>query len=301
MDGNVSLRRTAKQWAEALLASSVAQRLGRHRRRKQRLILAYHNVIRGGQPPGERSLHLDFDDFRRQLDACVARARVLPVHEVLARAVNGPAIAITFDDAYEGALICALPEIAARGLTATVFVSPGLLGQGTPWWDQVAAKEGTLPEQQRQQWLEEFAGDHARILAAVAGSRSAEGSTCIARLEQLREAARLPGVTLGAHTLRHPNLCRVDDARLDQEIRGSVGWLGREFPSISRAWLAYPYGRFDQRVQTAARRAGCEAAFAIAGGWFGRSYSVLGIPRLNVPAGMSYRGFLARLNGLIEI
>jgi peptidoglycan/xylan/chitin deacetylase (PgdA/CDA1 family) len=298
--GSVILQRTLKHWAEQVLASAVARSLGRRRRRGQRLILAYHNVVPHSPAGGERSLHLDFDDFRRQLDTCMSTARVTAVEEALAP-VTEPAIAITFDDAYEGAVTHALPEIAARGLPATMFVSPDLLDRGTPWWDRVAGSDGTIPEIERQRWLEQFGGETAAILSANGGSPGSDDPVRrISRLHQLREAARFPGLTLGAHTLTHPNLCRMDDARLAQEIAGSLEWVRREFPAQARPWLAYPYGRFDRRVQAATHHAGCTAAFAITGGWFGAGYSPLAIPRLNVPAGLSPEGFVARLNGLIH-
>ena len=63
------IRGWAKRILEWTLGPGPLGMLHAHRMRGKCLILAYHNVVPTGQPPrGDRSLHLDFSLFRRQLD-----------------------------------------------------------------------------------------------------------------------------------------------------------------------------------------------------------------------------------------
>src|SRR5262249_28930986 len=46
---------------------------------------------------------------------------------------TGKEVLITFDDGYESFKAMAVPELLARGMTATVFVVVGLIGQHNDW------------------------------------------------------------------------------------------------------------------------------------------------------------------------
>jgi len=299
------MRRALKSSLERVFASSVAARLGRLRRRRQRLILAYHNVIPAGHPArGDRSLHLDFDTFRRQLDWLQGDATVLSLQNALRADSAAPAVAITFDDAYAGAVRLALPELATRGMPATVFVAPGLLDSGVPWWDRVAGEDGAVPEQIRNLGLGEMGGDSAPILAWAAENRAMQPddpASAIATNADLLTASALPGMTLGAHSWSHANLARQDEKRLLQELEAPLQWLSQRFPTIARPWLAYPYGLSSQLVHELAARSGYEAGFAISGGWFRPHGVEMALPRLNIPARLSLNGFGARVGGLVGI
>ena len=287
---------------ERALAGPAAVRLGRRRRTGQRLVLAYHNVIPAGMAAGgDRSLHLDFDSFRRQLDA-LRQSRVVSLETALTGSNGDPVIAITFDDAYTSAVTLALPELAARGLPSTWFVAPGLLDQGMPWWDRLAAG-GAVPEAVRLRCLEGLGGETTRIERELGGSmpNRLDLSLSIASHEQLRHAVVLPGLTFGSHTWSHPNLSRQDAPSLSGELRRPLEWLHATFPGISRPWVAYPYGFFNPGVEEAARAAGYEAGFAVTGGWSRRSDRLMALPRLNIPSGLSVDGFRARVAGLLNL
>jgi peptidoglycan/xylan/chitin deacetylase (PgdA/CDA1 family) len=110
-------------------------------------------------------------------------------------------------------------------------------------------------------------------------------------------AARYPGLNLGSHTWSHPNLTRLTDAELAEELTRPLGWLRERFPRVI-PWLTYPYGLTDERVARATGRARYEAALRVDGGWFGPSPARFSLPRFNVPAGLSSAGFRLRLAGL---
>jgi peptidoglycan/xylan/chitin deacetylase (PgdA/CDA1 family) len=57
------------------------------------------------------------------------------------------------------------------------------------------------------------------------------------------------------HTVTHPHLPGVDDARLRAEVAGSRATLRREL-GIDAKFFCYPYGRSDARVRRAVKAAG---------------------------------------------
>jgi peptidoglycan/xylan/chitin deacetylase (PgdA/CDA1 family) len=301
-----SLRRAAKRVTELALRASVAPLL-RRALRQRAVVFAYHDVVPdrwGGG--GDRSLHLTIGDFRAQLDILQATHEIVPLRQLLRSASTArtrPRAAITFDDAYRGAVTVGLPELARRRLPSTVFVTPDFLDGAAFWWDELSSPTRGLDPATRAAALEALRGDdqairtwaadrHAPVWAAAPEARGAA-------IADLEVATRGSGVALGAHTWRHPNLVRVSNERLTQELRQPLAWLRERFPACTVPLLAYPYGSFDARVIRAAGAAGYEAAFAIDGGWVPAQIDKpFAIPRVNVPAGISANGFALRASGL---
>lgn len=299
------VRRSIKSLFETLAASYPARRLARPRLNGRVLVLAYHNVLPpDARPRGERSLHLPLDDFRRQLDHLRETHEVLPLARTLGPPSDRPAVAITFDDAYQSALQSGLPEASARGLPVTVFVAPGLLGREIPWWDAIAdSGSGLLDPALRQHAISALSGDTDRILRwAGAGGlpvQAACPATRIATESELEKAAQLEGVTLGAHSWSHPSLPDIPGDEMSRELARPLEWLQARFGAVLPV-LAYPYGRASPSVREATRVAGYVAALGIAGGWFRPALAdPMQIPRFNVPAGLSLRGFAARVSGVL--
>src|SRR5690606_35559597 len=103
----------AKSTVETLLIRSQLPSLIR-RVRPSDLILAYHNVVPEGESAaGDRSLHLPVADLRSQLDRLTRTHDVVPLASLLDPGVerNRPRVAITFDDAYRGAITCGVDEL----------------------------------------------------------------------------------------------------------------------------------------------------------------------------------------------
>ncbi len=301
------MRATLKALVEALLAGSGPAALSRRAFRRRALVLAYHNVLPEDASPGaDRSLHLPLARFREQLDVLAGHASVVPLAELLepaAATTTRPRVAITFDDAYAGAVTAALPELERRGLPATMFVTPGMLGGGGFWWDMVQAAAGTdLPEGFRLEALETGRGEGERV-QALAGLRglhlAAPPAACRPASEaELARATRWEGFTLGAHTWSHPNLARLERHELPAELGPPLDWLRERFPR-AEPWLAYPYGLTGPAVEVAAREAGYRAGFLVSGGWLPEpDRNPFQLPRLNVPAGLSRNGFVLRTSGM---
>jgi peptidoglycan/xylan/chitin deacetylase (PgdA/CDA1 family) len=276
---------------------------GRH------LILAYHNVVPDDHVVGgEPSIHLSLSAFRRQLDLLTETHRLVPLDRILGVGVVGTRdrlASVTFDDAYRGALELALPELLSRGLPATVFVAPRLLGAPAFWWDALCSGGATaLDDETREHALDTLAGDGGEIqMWARETGRSLEVSFEWERpgtLDELQRVAHHPMVTLGPHSWSHPNLTRLDDTRLAEEVERPLAWLRENFAACVVPIFAYPYGLSSRTVEDAVRRAGYEAGLRVEGGLVPpRIADPFLLPRVNVPAGLSPSGFKLRVAGLL--
>src|SRR5690606_40922240 len=80
---------------------------------------------------GDTSLHLPLPRFIQQIERVARTHEIVDLETTLSGPGHRPRAVLTFDDAYRGAVTLALPELRKRGLPATVFVAPALLGQST--------------------------------------------------------------------------------------------------------------------------------------------------------------------------
>ena len=213
-----------------------------------------------------------------------------------------PLAAITFDDAYLGAVTIGVDELVERQMPATIFVAPAMLGRPAFWWDALASSSGNgLPDEVRNEALITHRGIDADVREWARGMglgvRPVSDCARPATEEELAGAARRPGITVASHSWSHPNLTRLTVGRLEEELEKPLGWLRDRF-DCSRPWLAYPYGLSSSEVETAAGRLGYTIAVRVEGGWIkdGRDKR-LSLPRLNVPAGVSQAGFELRSAG----
>ncbi len=272
------------------------------------LVLAYHNVVPSGMDVvGDRSLHLRQSAFAAQLDALIRTHDVIPLAAAMSDIPvrqSRPLAAITFDDAYSGAITAGVAELRARNLPATVFITPSFLDGRSFWWDVLADPRRGLDPRIRERALSEGRGLNTEVLTLAAQSGipahemppHARGASN----EQLSAALQYDRITFAAHTWSHPNLVALPDAELAEELQRTRTWL-QCFGERSLPMVSYPYGLADGRVQKAARDAGYTAAFMIDGGWTVAAPSDnFTIPRLNVPAGVSTNGFILRAAGLIH-
>jgi peptidoglycan/xylan/chitin deacetylase (PgdA/CDA1 family) len=298
------MNRRLKKLAERAIAESGIPSLARGRHRADALVLAYHDVIPDGTvPTGDASLHITQADLGLQLDELTKTHEVVPLSAVIRDAGaqhRRPRAAITFDDAYAGALSLGMDALEARGLPATVFVAPGILGQQM-WWDRLAdARTGDVPPADRNRTLWEFAGraGPGNVTAGSSPVARLPTSCRIATLNELEAAAKRPGIAFGSHTWSHPNLCAVPPEDLDGELAKPLSWLGERF-MCTVPLVSYPYGLRSPTVELAAQRLGYEAGFRIDGGWLAwRTAQRYSLPRFNVPAGLSLDGFRLRSAGI---
>jgi peptidoglycan/xylan/chitin deacetylase (PgdA/CDA1 family) len=181
-------------------------------------------------------------------------------------------------------------------------VAPALLGRAAMWWDLLADSDRGLPPGVRTHALGALRGEHDRIVAwaeRVGLPRRAPSERLrIASLEELRAVATRPEVSIGLHTWSHPNLAALDANETSEEIERCRRWLMEHVGQV-RPWLAYPYGLHTDLTTLAARDAGLAMALRVDGGMLrGLPESPFRIPRLNVPSGLSDRGFTLRTSGV---
>lgn len=289
--------------AERSLVASGVPRVRRGGLRNDVLVLAYHNILPPDAPPvGDRALHLPFEAFVAQLDWLAARYDVLPLEDAIRGRTTSwhrPRVAITFDDAYRGATTVGVRELVARQLPATIFVAPAFVGDGTFWWDALAWPDGSaLDERLRQRALDEFHGEDTKVRhwAQVTGRPEQpvpEYARCASE-EELHAAAKAPGISLGSHTWSHPALARLEPFELHDELARPLAWLAERFDSVV-PYLSYPYGSYSPGVARAVAAHGYASALRVDGGWIrGDAGDPFALPRLNVPAGLSFDGFILR-------
>lgn len=199
-------------------------------------VLCYHGVGSGG----DHGLTLPVGLFERHLDFIAARSyRTLHVSELWDRIASGADTerlgALTIDDGLAASTSEMADILARRGLTATVYVATGLLGRPHP--------------------------------------HLSSGARIVDRAELLELAQR--GLEIGAHSVDHADLRRLDDAATLDQLRRSRATLedllGRPVTS-----MAYPFGSFDARTMAAAEQAGYRTACGCSGPG---SWRALALPR----------------------
>jgi peptidoglycan/xylan/chitin deacetylase (PgdA/CDA1 family) len=183
-------------------------------------ILGYHRIADDGH---DLSVHPQA--FRRQMEH-LREAGLRPVRldralDLLAEPVEGRWVCVTFDDGYRDNLDAAAPVLRDLEIPATIFV-PTAIVDGTASYD----------------WY----GDPPPALS----------------WEQIAQLEAEGLIDFQSHTLTHPRLPHVDDARAREEIAGSKreleARLGREVTS-----LCYPAGLWGERDARLVREAGYRA------------------------------------------
>ncbi len=283
-------RRLIKNFVEGLF-SALPDRLGA----SASLVLAYHNIVHQTDTGrGDGSLHLALPDFERQLKIARQMADVVDLPTLFReRGAPGRRIAVTFDDAYLGAVTHGLPVCATFGIVPTVFVSPGLYGS-TPPWDR-RAEQGKWSADARDRFLRELKG---RDVAPVQVDPTLPQSYSIAEPHVLLAALHSQSFHVGNHSQTHANLGALSETELLQELTHARANL-QVFGDAVVPFVAFPYGIPPQAALDHVLAVACDAAFLVSGGWMTErsASSPLRLPRLNVPAGITEQGFRARLKG----
>jgi peptidoglycan/xylan/chitin deacetylase (PgdA/CDA1 family) len=266
--------RRLDELARRALWASGAIPLALRWRRGNPLILMYHGVTRA-PPRGLRNCegkHVALDRFVAQLRVVKRHRRVLPLSELVRGVVTGAdvrnTVAITFDDGYENNVTTAAPALADLGLPATFFLATSFVDAARWIWvdrlelvlDRTAQRSirlaglGEVPLDDRRRALvavKRFAKgqpdpDVARIVAQVEEQCGAPaeaphgdyGFMSWAQARQLKEG----GFDIGAHSVNHPILSRVDLASGEREMLESRDAIRRELGACSEVFC-YPNGK----------------------------------------------------------
>lgn len=313
------LRHDAAPAAKRMLLGLGAYDLLRRVRPSRDLaILRYHAVCGPeGHVYAEPAICVTPAAFERHAAYLASRYRVLPLPEAAAylrsgRTLPANAVCITFDDGYADNLAAAR-VLQRHGLTATFYITAGCLQGEAPFWpseirqlvarvdapaleldaagSRVSIPLATEPERQAAtRTLARLFKSHTipvreRLREQLrAAAPAADLPSFMLTWDELREMHRL-GMTIGAHTVTHPNLpnAGLDDAR--REIAGSKARLERELDAAV-TMFSYPNGGAERYMTPEIARLVREAGFAAAttswNGFAGRRSDVFALERVQV-------------------
>lgn len=301
----------------ALMHSGVYAALRRLSPSRKVAILRYHAVCARDAGYADPSICVSPAIFEQHVRYLARHYAVLPLPQVAAALVHGnrlPAntVAITFDDGYADNLQAA-QVLAAQGLTATFYLTAGCLAGGAPFWPAelrglVAALPGPALEV-------DVAGAPLVLPLATAADRAAAVKrltrvfkshpipvrervrdalraaagyrpipSVMLTWDQVREMHRL-GMTIGGHTLTHPNLPSAGLEAAAAEITGCRLRLEQEL-GAEVTMFSYPNGGaetyFTRGIQDAVRHAGFTAATTSRNGFADGSSDPYALERVQV-------------------
>ena len=182
--------------------------------------------------------------------------------ELLRRPVSGHYVCVTFDDGYRDNLLAAAPVLAEHGIPATIFLPSRII-------------DGELPFH----W-------YADPPPALSWQEVAE---------------LLAGglVDVQSHTLTHPLLPQVDDARSRQEIVASKLEIERHVPYALTSFC-YPAGLYGPREVEFVREAGYAAAVTTNPGVNAGGGDLLQLRRTLIYGADDLATFRAKLGGALD-
>jgi peptidoglycan/xylan/chitin deacetylase (PgdA/CDA1 family) len=178
-------------------------------------VVVYYHAVRDE----ERQAFAGQMDLIRRLTEPISVDRVVPMLP------DRRYSAVTFDDGFENTIRNAVPELTKRGIPATIFAMPDLLGECASWWP-------------------ESAPERCERLA------SAE------RLQQL--PAEL--ISVGSHTLTHPRLPSLAEGNARRELSESRIKLEQLLARPVKTF-SFPYGDFNAQLVEWCRDTGYERVF----------------------------------------
>jgi len=166
--------------------------------------------------------------FAWQMDEVLRLAKPVPAGLAALPGSGAHFCAITFDDGFISVLENALPELERRNIPATFFVPTGYLG-GPPGW--------TKPDSPARQ---------QRVLSA----------------QQLAALSNHALLTIGSHSISHPDFLKLDPAQARVELEQSKAQL-ESMVGCKIGLFSFPHGRYNARLVELARAAGYDRVFSV--------------------------------------
>jgi peptidoglycan/xylan/chitin deacetylase (PgdA/CDA1 family) len=170
-----------------------------------------------------------------------------------------PRVAVlTFDDGFADFHEQALPALAERGATATLFVTTGYVGGTSAWL-----------------------------------SRIGQGNRRLLSWPQIEDCHRA-GIEIGGHSIHHPALDLLPPAVLHTEIFGCKQAIEDRLGTSVRSF-AYPFGYVSRMARTSVIEAGFESACAVRYAQSGPADDSFQLSRLIVRDGCSAKDLVGLL------
>jgi peptidoglycan/xylan/chitin deacetylase (PgdA/CDA1 family) len=226
-----------------------------------------------------------------------------------------PFVAVTLDDGYRDNLVHARPVFTRHNVPYCIYVPTSFAdGRGDLWWENFEAaiaagrpltvrKDGesltfdcATPEQQRKAWgalywwLRGPDEDETRVrvldLCAQAGVDPLVPAREMMTWDELHVLAADPLCTIGAHTVNHYSLAKLDSARCFEEMASGKQGLEDRLGCPVRH-MSYPYGSAADcgpREFELAKEAGFETGVTTYKGLLFPAHRdhLLGLPRLSL-------------------
>lgn len=295
------------------------------RRARLGFVLFGHGVTDGPVDPFVCSVHQPLEDLKRTIEFYERLGfDFISLQELIELSQTGfrrerPWIHLTFDDGYRNNLTLLAPYLREREIPWTLFVSTGHVERNRRFPSYLircavlkTRRESRLPvlgsrlrpEASREERLRTCrklpfkAVDKARQLEIVEWARSLLDETEWRRLDELhrcervlglgelRELARDPQVSLGAHNHNHVVLnAGVSAADVEYEMRTSRNWL-RDNLHVDCMAYCYPNGQrtdFSATTRRICREAGYRVAFTTIPRAVGPETDPYEIPRKAIP------------------
>jgi peptidoglycan/xylan/chitin deacetylase (PgdA/CDA1 family) len=294
-----AVERLRRRATAATRAAFYASRPGRFLAatfRPRAVVLLYHRIAEPAlDPHGQAVSRANFaghlEVLRSRYD--VSDVRTL-LEDVRTGALRDGTVAVTFDDGYADVLHHAAPAAADQRVPLQLFVTVAPVVAGEPyWWDELAAAvaadaelaggRGNLHDR-----LKRLPAERRRAeLEAISSERPERNGSDFGRpmtVQELRAFARLPGMTVGAHTATHPSLAALTEAEQRRELVESRELL-QVLTGSPVDVVAYPFGKepdVSATTRALAAQAGYTAGFTSIAKLVTRRSDLYALPRISV-------------------
>jgi peptidoglycan/xylan/chitin deacetylase (PgdA/CDA1 family) len=278
-------------WAERLL-----------RRRGAVIVLTFHRVLNDAE--FQRTCSLPGIVIRRRTFEDLA-GYVAGKYAVVdfTQAIEAPAgkmrVMFTLDDGWRDTYTNALPLMRSRGIPATVFVCPGLVGRTLPFWPELVASLlghasppvakteveslietlKTYTTERRQKYIGRLYELHAQANSKTTGEDTYTGDRTVS-WKDIREMDAA-GASFGCHTHTHQILTTVPAQAARHEIRTSKAAIQAALHKRCDLF-AYPNGNSSAATRRILAEEGFTAAFTTQRGAWTNHSDPMAIPRVNV-------------------
>jgi peptidoglycan/xylan/chitin deacetylase (PgdA/CDA1 family) len=271
-----------------------------------------------GPPPSSSRSVVNFETNLRALANLYTCISLDEAIEMLTKRKNWRqrCIVLTFDDSLKCIADVALPVLVKLGLTATFYISTEAIDNQKPyWWMRLeyAVAHAKRPSCEVELplrpplLLEVERSRHAKqeIKAALGDALPHDREKVICSIESGLDASLLTagtatypygdvmtwddvrrlqsfGMTIGSHTVTHPNMNLLTSSELYMELEESRKRLETEGQGPCRH-LCYPTGFHSTAVIDAARACGYTSAVTTSAGWNGQQTDVFSLKRFAMP------------------
>ena len=299
------------------------------------LVLGYHRVSDATWDP--LNLAISRINFRCHLDVISDKYNIVSLSALVAMKQRGMnlkgCVAITFDDGCEEFIRCAVPELVARNIPATIFITTGYSGERF-WWDEVSNLMSQGNRDNDQMEIEFHATGGKRVFSNLTSDKSAgiavrEICDQLLRIEpsrrsevigqirqqtagdrtsvsapramtqkQLQELSEISLVEIGAHSVTHPLLSKLSEAEQAREIQGSKSVL--EALGNSVRGFSYPNGSYSPQTRDLVKKHGYDYACTSRQAAVRQTSDRYQLPRIWAPNvdGDEFRRWIAVWSGL---